>query len=91
MWSKVVVILMVIIVCLENFPIIICRGCFLQILASDDDHDALSTKPNGLIHSDEIEGINEEEEDIFRYLLVREGFFLTYGDSPSLLLDPYHL
>ena len=32
-----------------------------------------------------------EEEDLFRSLLARAGFHLSYGDSPPLLLDPSQL
>ncbi|KAH9297298.1 hypothetical protein KI387_028980, partial [Taxus chinensis] len=63
----------------------------LEVLASDDDQDALSTDPDELIDSDDSEGISGDEEDIFRNLLARAGFHLTYGDNPPLLLDPSQL
>lgn len=55
---------------------------FPQVLASEDDQDALSTDPDELIDSDDSEGISGDEEDIFRNLLARAGFHLTYGDNP---------
>ncbi|XP_077237945.1 uncharacterized protein LOC143879445 isoform X2 [Tasmannia lanceolata] len=55
----------------------------LEVLASEDDQDALSTDPDELIDSDDSEGISGDEEDIFRNLLARAGFHLTYGDNPS--------
>lgn len=54
----------------------------LEVLASEDDQDALSTDPDELIDSDDSEGISGDEEDIFRNLLARAGFHLTYGDNP---------
>ena len=54
-----------------------------QVLASDDDQDALTTDPDELIDSEDSEGISGDEEDIFRSLLSRAGFHLTYGDNPS--------
>ncbi|XP_010250219.1 PREDICTED: uncharacterized protein LOC104592509 isoform X2 [Nelumbo nucifera] len=55
----------------------------LEVLASEDDQDALSTDPDELIDSEDSEGISGDEEDIFRNLLARAGFHLTYGDNPS--------
>ncbi|XP_077214729.1 uncharacterized protein LOC143849557 [Tasmannia lanceolata] len=55
----------------------------LEVYASEDDQDALSTDPDELIDSDDSEGISGDEEDIFRNLLARAGFHLTYGDNPS--------
>ncbi|KAH9300653.1 hypothetical protein KI387_012236, partial [Taxus chinensis] len=63
----------------------------LEMMVSDDEQDALSTDPDELIDSDDSEGINGDEEDMFRSLLARAGFHLTYGDNPSLLLDPSQL
>ncbi|XP_059067225.1 uncharacterized protein LOC131062761 isoform X2 [Cryptomeria japonica] len=63
----------------------------LEVLASDDDQDALSTDPDEIIDSDDSEGISGDEEDIFRNLLARAGFHLTYGDNPPLLIDPSQL
>ncbi|KAL4181746.1 hypothetical protein AMTRI_Chr12g272620 [Amborella trichopoda] len=63
----------------------------LEVMASDDDRDALSTDPDELIDSDESEGASGDEEDVFRNLLARAGFHLTYGDNPPLLLDPSQL
>lgn len=56
---------------------------FSQVFASDDDQDALTTDPDELIDSEESEGISGDEEDIFKNLLSRVGFQLTYGDNPS--------
>ncbi|KAF3447096.1 hypothetical protein FNV43_RR12276 [Rhamnella rubrinervis] len=55
----------------------------LEVLASEDDQDALTSDPNELIDSEDSEGISGDEEDIFRNLLSRAGFHLTYGDNPS--------
>ncbi|KHN07063.1 Ubiquitin carboxyl-terminal hydrolase 12 [Glycine soja] len=55
----------------------------LEVLASEDDQDALTTDPDELIDSEDSEGISGDEEDIFRNLLFRAGFHLTYGDNPS--------
>ncbi|KAF7830313.1 ubiquitin carboxyl-terminal hydrolase 7 [Senna tora] len=55
----------------------------LEVLASEDDQDALTTDPDDLIDSEDSEGISGDEEDIFRNLLSRAGFHLTYGDNPS--------
>ncbi|KAM7256152.1 hypothetical protein ACFE04_011893 [Oxalis oulophora] len=55
----------------------------LEVLASDDDQDALTTDPDELIDSEDSEGISGDEEDIFRNLLSRAGFHLTYGENPS--------
>lgn len=53
------------------------------MLASEDDQDALTTDPDELIDSEDSEGVSGDEEDIFRNLLSRAGFHLTYGDNPS--------
>lgn len=53
------------------------------MFASEDDQDALTTDPDELIDSEDSEGIGGDEEDIFRNLLSRAGFHLTYGDNPS--------
>ncbi|KAF7817264.1 ubiquitin carboxyl-terminal hydrolase 7 [Senna tora] len=55
----------------------------LEVFASDDDQDALTTDPDELIDSEDSEGISGDEEDIFRNLLSRAGFHLTYGDNSS--------
>ncbi|GLT43653.1 hypothetical protein SLA2020_175890 [Shorea laevis] len=55
----------------------------LEVLASEDDQDALTTDPDELIDSEDCEGISRDEEDIFRNLLSRAGFHLTYGDNSS--------
>ncbi|KAL5559772.1 hypothetical protein UlMin_035983 [Ulmus minor] len=55
----------------------------LEVLASDDDQDALTTDPDELIDSEDSEGVSGDEEDIFRNMLSRAGFHLTYGDNPS--------
>ncbi|RRT80257.1 hypothetical protein B296_00023607 [Ensete ventricosum] len=55
-------------------------GCELRI---EDEQDALSTDPDELIESEDSEGISGDEEDMFRNLLSRAGFHLTYGDNPS--------
>lgn len=52
-------------------------------MASEDDQDALTTDPDELIDSEDSEGISGDEEDIFRNLLSRAGFHLTYGDNPA--------
>ncbi|KAJ8558538.1 hypothetical protein K7X08_034067 [Anisodus acutangulus] len=54
----------------------------LEVLASEDDQDALTTDPDELIDSEDSEGISDEEY-IFRNLLSGAGFHLTYGDNPS--------
>lgn len=54
-----------------------------QVLASEDDQDALTTDPDELIDSEDSDGISGDEEDIFRNLLSRAGFHLTYGDNSS--------
>lgn len=56
----------------------------LEVLASDDDQDALSTDPDELVDSEDSEGISGDEEDIFRNLLARAGFHLKYEDNSSL-------
>ncbi|KAA8525494.1 hypothetical protein F0562_007349 [Nyssa sinensis] len=55
----------------------------LEVLASEDDQDALTTDPDELVDSEDSEDISGDEEDIFRNLLSRAGFHLTYGDNPS--------
>ncbi|KAI4316344.1 hypothetical protein L6164_024332 [Bauhinia variegata] len=55
----------------------------LEVLALEDDQDALTTDPDELIDSEDSEGISGDEEDIFRNLLSRAGFHLTYGDNHS--------
>ncbi|KAF5748167.1 hypothetical protein HS088_TW04G00117 [Tripterygium wilfordii] len=55
----------------------------LEVLASEDDQDALTTDPDELIDSEDSEGISGDEEDIFGNLLSRAGFHLTYGENPS--------
>ncbi|KAL3838582.1 hypothetical protein ACJIZ3_023173 [Penstemon smallii] len=55
----------------------------LEVFASEDDQDALTTDPDELIDSDDSEGLSGDEEDIFRNLLSRVGFHLTYGDNSS--------
>ncbi|GAV60527.1 MATH domain-containing protein, partial [Cephalotus follicularis] len=55
----------------------------LEVLASEDDQDALTTDPDELIDSEDSEGMGGDEEDIFRNLLSRAGFHLSYGDNPS--------
>ncbi|KAK6927548.1 MATH/TRAF domain [Dillenia turbinata] len=55
----------------------------LEVLASEDDQDALTTDPDELADSEYSEGISGDEEDIFRNLLSRAGFHLTYGDNNS--------
>ncbi|XP_047329533.1 uncharacterized protein LOC124932866 isoform X2 [Impatiens glandulifera] len=58
----------------------------LEVFASEDDQDALTTDPDELIDSDDSEEISGDEEDIFGTLLTRAGFHLTYGDNSS---DPH--
>ncbi|KAG9128959.1 hypothetical protein Leryth_014735 [Lithospermum erythrorhizon] len=53
------------------------------VLASEDDQDALTTDPDELIDSEDSELISGDEEDIFRNLLSRAGFHLSYGDNSS--------
>ena len=60
-------------------------------MVSDDEQDAISTDPDELLDSDDSEGMSGDEEDIFRNLLARAGFHLSYGDNPPLLLDPSQL
>ncbi|XP_057799974.1 uncharacterized protein LOC131015563 [Salvia miltiorrhiza] len=55
----------------------------LEVLASEDDQDALTTDPDEPIDSDDSDGLSGDEEDIFRNLLSRAGFHLTYGDNSS--------
>ncbi|KFK32582.1 hypothetical protein AALP_AA6G262000 [Arabis alpina] len=55
----------------------------LEVLASDDDQDALTTDPDEIIDSEESEGISGDEEDTFRDFLSRAGFHLTFGENPS--------
>ncbi|CAL5057168.1 unnamed protein product [Urochloa decumbens] len=53
----------------------------LEVWASDDDQDELSTDPDELIDSEDSEDMSGDEEDMFRNLLSRAGFSLTYGDN----------
>ncbi|XP_074329147.1 uncharacterized protein LOC141666834 [Apium graveolens] len=55
----------------------------LEVFASEDDQDALTTDADELVDSEDSEGISGDEDDIFRNLLSRAGFHLTYGDNPS--------
>ncbi|KAE8663425.1 FAR1-related sequence 6 isoform 1 [Hibiscus syriacus] len=55
----------------------------LEVLASEDDQDALTTDPDELIDSEDSEGISGDEDDVFRNLLSQAGFHITYGDNPS--------
>ncbi|GKV03246.1 hypothetical protein SLEP1_g15584 [Rubroshorea leprosula] len=55
----------------------------LEVLASEDDQDALTTDPDELIDSEDSERISGDEEDIFRNLLSRAGFHLSYSDNSS--------
>ncbi|CAN6841711.1 unnamed protein product [Brassica oleracea] len=55
----------------------------LEVLASDDDQDALTTDPDDIIDSEESEGISGDEEDTFRDFLSQAGFHLTFGENPS--------
>ncbi|KAL8130006.1 hypothetical protein V2J09_019161 [Rumex salicifolius] len=55
----------------------------LEVLASEDDQEALTTDPDELLDSDDSDGISGDEEDIFRNLLSRAGFHLTYGENCS--------
>ncbi|KAJ0640715.1 putative ubiquitinyl hydrolase 1 [Helianthus annuus] len=55
----------------------------LEVYASEDDQDALTTDPDELIDSEDSEGNSGDEEDLFRNLLSRAGFHLSYGDNPS--------
>ncbi|XP_071701856.1 uncharacterized protein [Rutidosis leptorrhynchoides] len=55
----------------------------LEVYASEDDQDALTTDPDELIDSEDSEGISGDEEDMFRNILSGAGFHLTYGDNPS--------
>ncbi|KAK8602582.1 hypothetical protein V6N13_057786 [Hibiscus sabdariffa] len=55
----------------------------LEVLASEDDQDALTTDPDEVIDSEDSEGISGDEDDVFRKLLSRAGFHITYGDNPS--------
>eukprot|EP00899_Mesostigma_viride_P015066 jgi/Mesvir1/23560/Mv18256-RA.2 len=63
----------------------------LEMLAYDDEHETMSTDPEELLDSDESEGASGDEEDLFRTLLARAGFHLSYGDNPPTLLDPSQL
>lgn len=40
-----------------------------------------------LLDFDDSEGISGDEEDLFRNLFVRVGFYLSYGDNLLFLLD----
>ncbi|CAM0945239.1 unnamed protein product [Alopecurus aequalis] len=53
----------------------------LEVFASDDDQDELSTDPDELIESGDSDDMSGDEEDMFRNLLSRAGFSLTYGDN----------
>lgn len=53
----------------------------LEVWASDDDQDELSTDPDELIDSEDSEDMSGDEEDMFQNLLSRAGFSLTYGDN----------
>ncbi|CAL4968263.1 unnamed protein product [Urochloa decumbens] len=53
----------------------------LEVWASDDDQDELSTDPDELIDSEDSEDMSGDEEDMFHNLLSRAGFSLTYGDN----------
>ncbi|CAN8284245.1 unnamed protein product [Cochlearia groenlandica] len=55
----------------------------LEVLASDDDQDALTTDPDENIDSEESEDISEGEEDTFRDFLSQAGFHLTFGENHS--------
>ncbi|KAK9079979.1 hypothetical protein SSX86_001654 [Deinandra increscens subsp. villosa] len=55
----------------------------LEVYAFEDDQDALTTDPDELIDSEDSEGISGDDEDLFRNLLSRAGFHLSYGDNPS--------
>ncbi|KAJ4890624.1 TRAF-like family protein [Raphanus sativus] len=55
----------------------------LEVLASDDDQDALTTDPDEIIDSEESEGISGDEEDTFQDFLSQAGFHLTFGENPS--------
>ncbi|KAL0327413.1 UNVERIFIED_CONTAM: hypothetical protein Sangu_1819300 [Sesamum angustifolium] len=68
---------------LEIFAIMSEPHMHVSEFASEDDQDALTTDPDELIDSDDSEGLSGDEEDIFRNLLSRAGFHLTYGDNPS--------
>ncbi|XP_020579486.1 LOW QUALITY PROTEIN: uncharacterized protein LOC110024083 [Phalaenopsis equestris] len=57
--------------------------CDLEVLASEDDQDALSTDPDELIESEDSEGISVDEDDLFRNFLSQAGFHLTHGVNPS--------
>lgn len=54
-----------------------------QVFASEDDQDDLTTDPDEFIDSDDSDGLSGDEEDIFRNLLSRAGFHLSYGDNSS--------
>lgn len=53
----------------------------LEVMASDDDQDELSTDPDELIESEDSDDMSGDEEDMFRNLLSRAGFSLTFGDN----------
>ncbi|XP_073055256.1 uncharacterized protein [Primulina eburnea] len=55
----------------------------LEVLASEDDQDALTTDPDELVDSDDSECLSGDEEEIFKNLLSTAGFHLSYGDNPS--------
>ncbi|KAM0862356.1 hypothetical protein ACQ4PT_045307 [Festuca glaucescens] len=52
-----------------------------KVFASDDDQDELSTDPDELIESEDSDDMSGDEEDMFRNLLSRAEFSLTYGDN----------
>ncbi|KAK8936233.1 hypothetical protein KSP39_PZI013482 [Platanthera zijinensis] len=55
----------------------------LEVFASEDDQDALSTDPDELIESEDSEGISIDEDDMFMNFLSQAGFHLTYGVNQS--------
>lgn len=71
----------------ENYGLHIVIPSYLiwQVFASDDDQDELSTEPDVLIESEDSDGMSGDEEDMFRNLLSRAGFSLTYGDNYTQL------
>ncbi|GAB2215403.1 hypothetical protein Droror1_Dr00019786 [Drosera rotundifolia] len=55
----------------------------LEMLASEDDHDVLTTEPDDLVQSENNDGVTGDEEDLFGNLLSRAGFHLTYDNNAS--------
>ncbi|KAL9250162.1 MATH domain and coiled-coil domain-containing protein [Drosera capensis] len=55
----------------------------LEMLASEDDHDVLTTEPDDLVQSEDNDGVTGDEDDLFRNLLSGAGFHLTYDDNAS--------